>query len=150
MKKLSHVERVMQLAQKKPDGFTIAEAHAACKDAGKNTVSAMMWGLKKKGVMLHDKANHVYKLAPDRLTPVNKDAPQPGTDEARAEWKEQLSSATMQAASASVQKVTNSYNVLMQRYNTLQEQHQDALAIIRYLENKLYIVIQQTNNGRNP
>lgn len=151
MKKPTNVDRVMQLAHKKADGFTSGEAHTVCKDAGKNTVGALLWNLKKKGVLVHDRATGIYKLAEDRkLTPVNNlpaDEPQEEAD--RKKWKMLIKAAATEATNAGMQKVMENYNALTQQHNTLREQYQDALAIIRYLENKLYIVIQQQAKNGN-
>ena len=106
-------------------GFTTFVVDDVCKlypERPKSQIATALWKLRNAGTVSKDDVTGVYTV----LTGVNAPAP-------KAEPKA--------AAFETVSK--ERYDKLVERWTTLYGEHEDALAIIRYLENKLYVALQQ-------
>lgn len=148
--KLSLNERILTVLATKGT-VTLADIRAALPDTKTSNISTTLWVLKKQGKIEHDIEYGLYAL-----TDVNKPA-EPATTETPApkvEPKPKVAPAVSQKQLHIAQRdakywkgVAEERTALATRLNV---QYEDALAIIRYLENKLYVVMQQGNkSGRN-
>ncbi len=157
MKKASNISRVMEIANTFPDGFTTTDVREKIKGINLSSMHALMWNLKKKGILSHDKESGVYKLA-NPTTPIvlsgrPTDGVSTGVDKKKLgrPKKQRL----MAAEDAGVpNRVYNAQtNQLIHTQTSLKhmtQRYEDALAIIRYLEDKLFRAIQlDARNGRN-
>lgn len=133
IKKSALTNRIIAFARTKPDGFTPADVKHFGKGKHPSSVHVALYTLKQRGVLSHDNVNGVYKLA---VTPVKKNTNKPPAQPVRDVDAETI-------AHLAQQVVDNS-----ESYKRLQERYNDALAIIRYLENKLFVLIQHTNEAR--
>ena len=122
--KLTKKQRIINYAKQNPNGFTPKQLLADANIKDKN-IWVTLSGMKKAGVLVHDPKTSTYRLATPEptsqkkvLKPFNKKQ-QPAFDPA-----------------------IMLDNILNQVQQT-EEKYQDALAIIRYLEGKLYTVIQR-------
>lgn len=143
--KLSLNERILTVLATKGT-VTLADIRAALPDTKTSNISTTLWVLKKQGKIEHDIEYGLYAL-----TSVNKKAEAP-KEEPKAEPK--IAPAVKEKQLHIAQRdakywkgVAEERTALATRLNV---QYEDALAIIRYLENKLYVVMQQGNkSGRN-
>jgi hypothetical protein len=117
-----------------PEGVKVASIHAAIKRPPPQ-VTSTLWKMKKLGKVSHNKDTHLYKL----LTDVNKTKQaEPKVNDRRLQdalaqadiWREEAQSKTMLAEKLNVR-------------------YEDALAVIRYLENKLYLLIKSNRANAN-
>jgi len=163
MKKKSLTDRIINAATINPDGVTAAQLKNAVPNTG-NAVSVALWKLKKSGVLSHDPKTGVYKL-----TDVNKtQAPvENGIELVSVAKLEQAkakrgrpakktktittvtSDKSIKEYQDTLKRADESYADLAARmmnlrkdFDGLRERHEDALAIIRYLEDKMFKVIQ--------
>jgi predicted RNase H-like nuclease (RuvC/YqgF family) len=166
MKKKSLTDRIINAATINPDGVTAAQLKNAVPNTG-NAVSVALWKLKKSGVLSHDPKTGVYKL-----TDVNKtQAPVENgielvsvakLEQAKAkrgrpakktksntEGALDTANKTIKHYESDLKRADERYLELSARmmnlrkdFDGLREQHEDALAIIRYLEDKMFKVIQ--------
>jgi hypothetical protein len=115
-------------------------------------LSAALWNLKKIGVVNHDPASGEYTLTGVNKTkqsvPKEKPSHSETVKEGMAKTISRLNTQiadykkTLDRADTVYEELANRYKVLQSTHNQLQEAHADALAIIRYFENKLYLVIK--------
>jgi chromosome segregation ATPase len=56
---------------------------------------------------------------------------------------------TLDRADTVYEELANRYKVLQSTHSRIQEAHEDALAIIRYLENKLFVAIKNNRSYGN-
>lgn len=170
MKKKSLTQRIIHAATINPNGVTAQQLKAAVPNTG-NAVSVALWKLKKTGVLSHDAKTGLYTLtgvnkseaeaAPvvTDATPVVTDATpvvtavapkkkrgrpaKPKTitvtvhDKPSAEYKKMLERADETYADLAARM-----QWLQSEHVKLGERHTDALAVIRYLEDKLFRAIQ--------
>jgi len=129
---MSLQNEIMDYLKNFPEGVKVASIHAAIKRSPPQ-VTSTLWKMKKLGKVSHSKETHLYKL----LTDVNKTKQaEPKVNDRRLQdalaqadiWREEAQSKTMLAEKLNVR-------------------YEDALAVIRYLEDKLFKVIQ--SNARN-
>jgi hypothetical protein len=115
-----------------PEGVKVASIRGAIKRPAPQ-ITSTLWKMKKLGKVSHSKDTHVYKL----LTDVNK------TKQAEPKVNDRrLQDALAQAAIW--REEAQSKNMLAEKLNA---RYEDALAVIRYLEDKLFKAIQI--NARN-
>lgn len=135
MKKITVRQQVMRFADKHPEGFTAAQAREAIKVTAKR-LYVVLWQMKKAGVLTHDEAAHTYaltgvnkkKVAPE-VPPPMVPMPEPQKPIVIKDTKE-VSSLRFQVSQ-------------LKKYNEeVEERYNDALAIVRYLEDKLFRAIQ--------
>lgn len=146
MKKASNISRVMEIANTFPDGFTTTDVREKIKGINLSSMHALMWNLKKKGILSHDKESGVYKLVNAPTANVST-----GVDKKKKLGRPRKAQAAAQTPDLN-QYTRQSVNeaALMIRNNELNHKLEDALAIIRYLEDKLFKAIQfDARNGRN-
>jgi hypothetical protein len=152
MKKKSLIQQIINAATINPNGVTAAQIKNAVPNT-KNAVSVALWKLKRYGVLTHDPKTGVYKLtdvnksvAPD-VTPA---APAPAPAKPKAKTITTVTSdKSIKEYQATLKRADESYADLAARmmnlrkdFDGLRERHEDALAIIRYLEDKMFKVIQ--------
>ena len=137
--------------------FTLKDLMGAYTDKPKNQLATALWKLRSNGtVTKHEDGRFTV------LTGVNAPAPEqkPSHSEAvkggMAKAIRKLNSEvadykkTLDRADRVYEELSTRYQVLQSTHTSLQQHHEGALAIIRYLENKLYVVIKQANkNGSN-
>lgn len=119
--KLSQKQQIIEHAKAHPEGFKAADlAYTGIKP---NQIARKLWEMKKKKILTHNTKKHTYSL-----TVVNKTKP------------------TQPKTQAKPTRETDYYrrlfDSLSDMHEKLEAKHEDALAIIRYLENKLLIAIQ--------
>ena len=157
MKKKSLIQQIINAATINPDGVTASQLKNSVPNTG-NAVSVALWKLKKSGVLSHDPKTGVYKL-----TDVNKsvvpdatqDAPVPAPKKRGRPAKKTKTITTVTSGKSikeyqdTLKRADESYADLAARmmnlrkdFDGLRERHEDALAIIRYLEDKMFKVIQ--------
>lgn len=125
--KLTNKQRVINFASNYPAGFSASDLKNALKSKSPNLVSALLWAMKKDGVLVHDKEAGLYRLA---NTNTNTNGNGSGTHIANtAPAKEPVIP-------------FDEYETVLLDYASLKQKHDDALAIIRYLESKLLTTIQ--------
>lgn len=143
---------IMRVAKENPNGFSAATVREILPADRHNRLSTGLWLLKKRGVLSHNEAEGTYKL-----TAVNKSE---ATKAQKPEVKRTyVRKAPTQQALVDMtrehQRQITAYDVqitrLREELRRADEKHNDALAIIRYLEDKLFKAIQfdARQNGRN-
>lgn len=166
MKKKSLTQRIIHAATINPNGVTAQQIKNAVPNTP-NAVSVAFWKLKKEGVLSHDPKTGLYTLTgvnktEAEATPVVTDAttvtPKPVAkkkkrgrpakpkakkvtvsvhDKPSVEYKRML-----ERADATYADLAARMQWLQGEHVKLGEQHTDALAVIRYLEDKLFKAIQ--------
>jgi len=164
MKKKSLTQRIIHAATINPNGVTAQQIKNAVPNTP-NAVSVAFWKLKKEGVLSHDPKTGLYTLtgvnkSEAEATPVVADAtptaPKPVAkkrgrpakpkaktitvtvnDKPSVEYKRML-----ERADATYADLAARMQWLQGEHVKLGEQHTDALAVIRYLEDKLFKAIQ--------
>ena len=147
MKKVSNVKRVIDFAKNSPNGFTVEDVKQQVKGVVPNSLYSLLWKLKKSGFLTHDPETHKYMVADAsaiKLTAVNK----------TAKPKKHVIGATPLPPKGSDEREIRElgYRVhgLKNQVTRIEGQYIDALAIIRYLEDKLFKAIQHdARNGSN-
>ena len=124
--KLSQKQQIVEYAKAHPGGFTAAAlvAHTGIKA---NQVARKLWELKKKKILAHNPKKHTYTLIGQNDKTIKVTAP-PKDNKIKQERE-----------NAALTMLDN----MLKEVQETEEKYQDALAIIRYLENKLYVVIQR-------
>ena len=131
---MSLQNEIMDYLKNFPEGVKVASIHGAIKRPPQQ-VTSTLWKMKKLGKVSHNKDTHLYKL----LTDVNKTKQaEPKVNDRRLQdalaqadiWREEPQSKTMLAEKLNVR-------------------YEDALAVIRYLENKLYLLIKSNRTNAN-
>ncbi len=144
MKKASNISRVMEIANTFPDGFTTTDVREKIKGINLSSMHALMWNLKKKGILSHDKESGVYKLVNAPAANVST-----GVDKKKLGRPRKVRAAQVPGPNRSMLPSRGEAELLARNHD-LHLQLQDALAIIRYLEDKLFKAIQfDARNGRN-
>lgn len=148
--------------------FTLADVCKAHPGAPKNQLSTALWKLRKAGAVAKDEAG-VYTVLTDVNKPVEVKAM--GKPKAKAKAKAKTSKPRPPSAKVTIERLEIRINEAMHEIlqwsgkakdaqerllatdsalNTLRQNHEDALAIIRYLENKLYVALQMVaKHGSN-
>lgn len=144
MKRLSNSEHVINLAKNSPDGFTVNDVKKQIKGILPNSLYALMWKLKRDRWLNHDRVTGKYVLASDierlspKSTPVNKTEKKPEPLPPKGSNERE------------VRELGYQVHGLKNQVARLEGQYTDALAIIRYLEDKLFKAIQfDARNGGN-
>lgn len=139
-------QAILQYAAEHPEGFKSGDLSEVVK--GKTSrKSVMLWQLKKDGALSHDKDTGVYKLIGDLSTAVNKTS-KPAKKAKRVVHRTTPSESVtalkdrVKAAEAAAARLLETSQTLYKENKLLREQLTDALAIIRYLEDKLFKAIQ--------
>jgi hypothetical protein len=157
MKKPTNISRVMDLAKDSPNGFTTVDVRKQIKGINSSSMHALLWKLKKGGALSHDVESGVYKLAnapaatdpaqaatADVSTPVNKNKP------GRPKKERQVPVKDAWVPRRIYNDQTNQLIHTQSSLTGMRQRYEDALAIIRYLEEKLLKAIQfDARNGRN-
>jgi len=153
-------QQIVDLAEKN-GAVKLADIREALPNIKATYISTALWNLKKIGVVNHDTASGEYTL-----TSVNKTAEQvvskakPSHSEAVKEGMAKTISKlntqiadykkTLDRADTVYEELSTRYRVLQSTHNQIKEAHEDALAIIRYLENKLFVAIKSNRAYGNP
>lgn len=147
MKKVSKTQQVIELAKNSPNGFTTEDVKRQVKGILPNSLYSMLWKFKKSGFLTHDPETHKYMVADAsaiKLTAVNKTA---------KPKKHVIGAAPLPPKGSDEREIRElGYRVhgLKNQVSRIEGQYIDALAIIRYLEDKLFKAIQHdARNGRN-
>ena len=143
--KLSLNERILTVLATKGT-VTLADIRAALPDTKTSNISTTLWVLKKQGKIEHDIEYGLYAL-----TSVNKKAEAP-KEAPKAEPKvaPSVKEKQLHIAQRDAKYWQERCEMHMDTLTRLRQQHEEALSIIRYLEGKLYIALQQgTKSGRN-
>lgn len=126
-----------------PDGVQISSITMAVKRPAQQITTAL-WFMKRKGTVTHDPDTHIYKL-----TPVNKSEQpavevQPAKAKPKAKAKKRTYTMTdrVVVAERDNRYLKERVEDLTARMSKLNVQYEDALAIVRYLEEKLFKAIQ--------
>jgi hypothetical protein len=142
--------------------FTLADVCKAHPGVPKGQLSTALWKARKAGFVAKDDAG-VYTV----LTDVNKPVEVKATVKAKAKAKAKTSKPRPPSAKVTIERLEIRINEAMREImhwnkvakdmtekaylaDKLNTQLEDALAIIRYLENKLYVALQMVaKNGSN-
>jgi len=164
MKKKSLTQRIIHAATINPNGVTAQQIKNAVPNTP-NAVSVAFWKLKKEGVLSHDPKTGLYTLTGVNKTeaeaaPVVADAttvtPKPVAKKRGRPAKPKAKKVTVTVhdkffadRQEMLRRSDEAYADLAARMQWLQgehvklgEQHTDALAVIRYLEDKLFKAVQ--------
>jgi chromosome segregation ATPase len=130
----------------------LAEIRKALPTVESKYLSATLWNLKKIGVINHDKPYGTYTLTDvnktEKPAPKEKPSHSEAVKEGMANTISKLNTQiadykkTLDRADTVYEELANRYKVLQSAHSRIQEAHADALAIIRYFENKLYVAIK--------
>ena len=136
MKKQSVRQQVLNFANKHPDGFTAADVRKAIK-ADPKRLYVVLWQMKKSGELKHNDSTHIYSLS--SLTGVNKKpvVVKPEPPSTKPDYEIMLKKADESYADLAARLQDE-----RQRRTKTEERYNDALAIVRYLEDKLFKAIQ--------
>lgn len=135
------------------DTFTITDVCNLYTGVPKNQIATALWKLRTKGVLSKDDNTGKYTV----LTGVNAPAPAEVKPKAKAKPKavakpaaEDKLAKRLHVAERDAKYWAERANDINNAYQKLRLGHEDALAIIRYLENKLYVALQMVaKNGSN-
>ena len=148
------------IAATAPAPFTFDEVRKTYSDRPRNQLATALWKLRQQGVVSKDDATGVYTV----LTGVNalpteaKPEVKPKvTRKAKAKPKAAVKPTTedtltkkLHVAERDAKYWAECASDINDSYQKLRLDHEDALAIIRYLENKLYVALQLVaKNGGN-
>lgn len=130
--------------------FTLADVCKAHPGVPKNQLSTALWKLRKAGAVAKDEAG-VHTV----LTDVNK----PMEAKAKAKPKKrrvakdpnvnETYEKLIRAQAQDIRTVRDQLDRTQDALLNLRQQHEDALAIIRYLESKLYVALQMVAKNGN-
>lgn len=137
--------QILKVAKELSDGFKAADVRARVK-AKTSRVSVMLWQLKKDGVLSHDIKTGVYKLTDvNKLADIKPTAPKPVKKAiVPAKPKQEL------MEGFDVRHWHGKFVDMQSRAVKLNVQYEDAMAVVRYLEDKLFKAIQHdARHGRN-
>lgn len=122
--------------------FTLSEVCNAYTDVPKPQLATALWKLRGAGVVHKDDQTGVFTV----LTGVNAPAPKPKA-KPKAKAKAKPTSPNEETTKLEAY-YRDQHRRAGEALSNLRQQHEDALAIIRYLENKLYVALQQVvKNG---
>ncbi len=133
--------------------FTFADAHMALSDIPRGQVSTALGKLRKAGFITKDDAG-VYTVLTDVNKPVEAKAKAKAKPKKRRVAKDPNVNETyeklIRAQAQDIRTVRDQVDRTQDALLNLRQQHEDALAIIRYLESKLYVALQMVaKNGSN-
>jgi predicted RNase H-like nuclease (RuvC/YqgF family) len=143
-KRIPNTKLLMQLAQSSPNGFTTKDARTQIKGLRASTLHSMLWKLKRDNVLKRDDAG--------KYTLVNAPAPTPAANVSTRVYKkkERPQSSGDAVYEREIRDLTFRVRQLNEHTAQLKTQLDDALSIIRYLEDKLFKAIQfDARNGSN-
>ena len=167
---MSTRELIIKYAAKHPEGFTSGDLSSVITNKTSRK-SVMLWQLKKDGVLEHNKQTGVYKLV--KPIPVMEDTVTKAIPEVVADTIAEVTAGKPKrkytrrakkvdkfesnAAMAKRLQVAEKYALELQprldymrkEYKVLSDKYTDALAIIRYLEEKLFKAIQHDARNGN-
>lgn len=148
---MTNIATVIELAKNSPDGFTVKDVKKQIKGVIPNSLYALMWKLKRDKILSHDKVTGKYTLVGDpsaiKSTRVNK-SKKPKTRLQSAETVQSLPSKG--SYEREIRELGHKVHALRTHVTRLEGQYHDSLAIIRYLEDKLFKAIQfDARNGSN-
>ena len=142
-KRTPNTKLLMQLAQSRPNGFTTKDARTHIKGLKPATLHSMLWKLKRDNVLKRDDAG--------KYTLVNASAPTPAANVSTPVYKKKrLQSSGDAVYEREIRDLAFRVRQLNEHTAQLKTQLDDALSIIRYLEDKLFKAIQfDARNGSN-
>jgi hypothetical protein len=127
--------RVLDFLSRNPEGVKARAAHAgAAPDAPVNSVHNMLWMMRKGGQIGHDAEAHLYYPLPEPL-------PEP-TEQGVGVQIPEHAQGVDESAKPYDPRRDILYCGLRDRYDNLREEHNDALAVIRWLETKVDALIR--------
>jgi len=144
-KRIPNTKLLMQLAQSSPNGFTTKDARTHIKGLRASTLHSMLWKLKRDNVLVRDDAG--------KYTLVNAPAPTPAANVSTPVYKKKQRLMSAEDAGVSRRVYDDLAHQLTRTQTSLanmKQRYEDALSIIRYLEDKLFKAIQfDARNGSN-
>jgi DNA-binding HxlR family transcriptional regulator len=153
MKKSKSVSQQIVSVLKKSGTLRLADIRKALPDIKTNYISSSLWNLKKSGGVNHNidsgeytltSVNKTQEQAAPKEKPSHSEAVKEGMAKTISKLNMQIADykKTLDRADTVYEELANRYKVLQSTHSQVQEVHVDALAVIRYLENKLYVVIK--------
>jgi DNA-binding HxlR family transcriptional regulator len=153
MKKSKSVSQQIVSVLKKSGTLRLADIRIALPDIKTNYISSSLWNLKKAGTVNHNidsgeytltSVNKTQEQAAPKEKPSHSEAVKEGMAKTISKLNMQIADykKTLDRADTVYEELSNRYKVLQSTHSQVQEVHVDALAVIRYLENKLYVVIK--------
>ena len=153
MKKSKSVSQQIVGVLKKSGTLRLADIRIALPDIKTNYISSALWNLKKSGGVNHNIDSGEYTLTSvnktqEQAAPIEKPSHSEAVKDGMAKTISKLNiqiadyKKTLDRADMVYEELSNRYKVLQSTHSQVQEVHVDALAVIRYLENKLYVVIK--------
>jgi hypothetical protein len=140
MKKPTMRTRLINFANKHPEGFTVAQAREGLKSTS-SRCSVLLWKMKKDGELTHDAKTKQYKLTGVNKAPALPAAPKaekPIVLAPKGSYERENTDLKFQVAQ------------LRNELARMDREQANSVAIIRYLEDKLFKAIQHdARNGRN-
>jgi chromosome segregation ATPase len=143
-------QQIIDLLEKKGT-VNLADIREALPNYKATYISTAIWNLKQIGAISHADSGE-YTLTPvnktEKPAPKGKPSHSEAVKEGMAKTISKLNTQiadykkTLDRADTVYEELANRYKVLQSTHSKIQEAHADALAIIRYFENKLYLVIK--------
>lgn len=144
--KLTKKQRIANYAKQNPNGFTPKQLLADTKIKDKN-IWVTLSQMKKAGVLAHDPKTKTYRLIEKKAIFASWDEKNEGKSITKQDLKHVIDTLAESTFTNKIMgdyaDMTGDFVNLAEKYERISEQYTDALAIIRYLENKLYTVIQR-------
>jgi chromosome segregation ATPase len=144
-------QQIIDLLEKRGT-LKIADIREALPKYKAGYISTALWNLKQIGVLNHADSgeytltdvNKTQEQAVPKQKPSHSEAVKEGMAKTISKLNTQIADykKTLDRADTVYEELANRYKVLQSTHNQIQEAHADALAIIRYFENKLYLVIK--------
>jgi len=161
MKKTKSIGQQIIEVLEKNGTVKLAGIRESLPDAKATYISTALWNLKKIGVVNHDLVNGEYTLTSvnktsEQVVPKAKPSHSEAVKEGMARTISKLNTQiadykkTLDRADTVYEELSTRYRVLQSTHNQIKEAHEDALAIIRYLENKLFVAIKSNRAYGNP
>ena len=152
MKKSKSVGQQIVSVLKKNGAVKLADIRKELPNVKASYISTALWNLKKIGVVSHadsgeytlTSVNKTQEQAAPKEKPSHSEAVKEGMAKTISKLNMQIADykKTLDRADMVYEELSNRYKVLQSTHSQVQEVHVDALAVIRYLENKLYVVIK--------
>lgn len=150
---MSLQNEIMDYLKNFPEGVKVASIHAAIKRPPPQ-VTSTLWKMKKLGKVSHNKDTHLYKLLTDvnkSQAPKHSEAVKDGMAKTISKLNAEIADykKTLDRADEVYENLAAKHKALESTHTHLREKYDDALAVIRYLENKLYLVIKSSRANAN-
>ena len=152
-------QQIVDLAEKN-GAVKLADIREALPNYKATYISTAIWNLKQIGAISHadsgeytlTSVNKTSEQVVSKAKPSHSEAVKEGMARTISKLNTQIADykKTLDRADTVYEELSTRYRVLQSTHNQIKEAHEDALAIIRYLENKLFVAIKSNRAYGNP